>query len=130
MGLNILVVDDSSTMRAMLAKTLQMTGLPIDNLHKAANGQEGLDILDEAWVDVVLIDLNMPVMGGLEMIAKMRETPDLAGQPVIVVSSESSQTRIDELRSQGLEFIHKPFTPEQVRDVIQKLLGDLEHAGD
>ena len=126
MGLNILVADDSATMRAMVAKTVQMCGLPVNRFYYAVNGKEGIDVLEKEWIDVVLVDINMPVMGGIEMIDRMRQRPDLAKLPVVVVSTESSQTRIDEIRAKGAEFIHKPFTPEQVRDVLVKLLGEVK----
>jgi two-component system chemotaxis response regulator CheY len=126
MGLNILVADDSATMRAMVAKTVQMSGLPVNRFYEAANGKEGLEILERQWIDVVLVDINMPVVGGLEMIEKIRAHPDLSKMPIVVISTESSQTRIDEIRAKGAEFIHKPFTPEQVRDVLVKILGEVK----
>ena len=68
MSLNVLVVDDSAVMRAMIIKTLRLSGLPLGEVHEAANGQEGLGTLDEHWIDLVLVDINMPVMNGEEMI--------------------------------------------------------------
>ena len=125
MGLNILVVDDSATMRAMIRKTLQMSGLPVGCLHQAANGKEALEVLDREWVDVVLVDINMPVMGGLEMIDCVRKNPALSNLAIVVVSTESSGTRIEEIRGKGAKFIHKPFTPERVREVLHELMGDI-----
>jgi two-component system, chemotaxis family, chemotaxis protein CheY len=130
MALNVLLADDSATMRAMVGRVLQMSGVPINRLYEASNGREGLDILEKEWIDVVLVDINMPVMGGLEMIEEIRKKPDFAALPVIVVSTESSQTRITEIRSKGIEFIHKPFTPEQVREVLVKVMGDLKDASE
>ena len=129
MGLNVLVTDDSATMRAMIIKTLQMSGLPVTAYHQAANGREGLELLGREWIDVVLLDINMPEMDGIEMIEKMKANPDFAAIPLIVISTESSQTRIEEIRDKGVEFIHKPFTPEQVREVLVKVLGEFENAG-
>lgn len=129
MSLNVLLVDDSSTMRAMVARTLAMSGLSLGAVHQASNGREGLDVLDREWVDLVLVDINMPVMNGLEMIGELRRKPELAKLPVIVVSTESSQTRIQQVQAQqGVCFIHKPFTPETVREVIEQLVEGLEHA--
>jgi two-component system, chemotaxis family, chemotaxis protein CheY len=128
MGINVLVVDDSSTMRSMVARTLQMSGLPIGEISQAANGQEGLDVLERQWVDLVLVDINMPVMGGLEMIQKLREKEQFARLPVVVVSTESSQTRIEQVQQQGVQFIHKPFTPEIIRQVIGQLVEDIADA--
>lgn len=118
MSLNVLVVDDSATMRAVIVKTLQISGLDIGSVHHAANGKQGLAILDEKWIDIALIDINMPVMGGLEMIERVREDPSLKDLSIVVVSTESSEARIGEIKDMGLKFVHKPFTPEEIREVI------------
>ncbi|RKY24206.1 MAG: response regulator [Planctomycetota bacterium] len=123
MALNVLLVDDSATMRSMISRVLQMTGLPLGEIHQAANGREGLDMLGKHWIDIVLLDINMPVMSGLEMLDEMRRNPNHADMPVIVVSTEGSEKRIDELREQGVKFIRKPFTPESLRDVVNSIVG-------
>ncbi len=125
MALNVLVVDDSSVMRSMIIKTLRLCGVELGDIHQAGNGQEGLDVLDEQWIDLALIDINMPVMNGEEMIKRVRsnsETEDLA---IIVVSTESSETRIEYLLGKGVQFIHKPFTPEALHETIVKTIGGL-----
>jgi two-component system, chemotaxis family, chemotaxis protein CheY len=121
--MNLLVVDDSSTMRSILQKIIQMSRLPVEHFFEAANGQEGLDQLSRQKVDLVLLDLNMPIMGGLEMIERVRAKPEFAQLPIVVTSTESSQTRISEIKSKGIHFIHKPFTPTRVREVIQLAMG-------
>lgn len=123
MSLNILIVDDSAVMRSMLIKTLRVAGVDLGEIHQAANGQEGLDALGENWIDLVLVDINMPVMNGQEMIEKVRANPIWEHLPVIAVSTEGSQTRIEALRKMGAEFIHKPFTPQTVRAMIQNMTG-------
>jgi len=128
--LNILVVDDSSTMRAMIRKTIQISGLTEARFFESGNGQEGLDVLEKVWIDLILADLNMPVMGGLEMIERVRAKPDWMDIPVIVVSTESSEIRIAEIGARGIHFVHKPFRPEQIREIIQRLLGGPLHACD
>lgn len=123
MALNVLVVDDSAVMRAMIVRTLKMSGLAIGEVHEAADGREGLEALDRHWIDLVLVDINMPVMNGEEMIAAVRARAEWADLPIIVVSTEGSRTRIDRLQRQGSRFIHKPFSPERVREVIAEMTG-------
>ncbi len=122
MSYNILVVDDSDVIRAMIARTLRLAEVPVAHLHEAANGREALDVMRESWIDLVLADINMPVMTGAEMIEHMREHPATSDIPVIVVSSEGATARIDELTKSGITaWVRKPFTPEEIRDVIVAL---------
>ena len=121
MALNILIVDDSGVMRAMIKKTLGMTGIPIGEIFQAENGQKGLEELGKQWVDLVIADINMPVMNGEEMIRHMKDTQEFADIPIIVVSTEGSETRIDRLEEKGVKFIRKPFSPEIVSDTINQL---------
>lgn len=119
MALNILLVDDSDIIRAMVSRTLTLSGLDLGQLLEASNGREALDVLDREWVDLVLADLNMPVMDGVEMLDAMRAKPTLASIPVIVVSTEGATQRIDDLSAKGVAaWVRKPFTPEEIRDVV------------
>lgn len=130
MTFNVLVVDDSAAMRAMIIKTLRISGVPLGEIYQAGNGQEGLRALEENWVDLALVDLNMPVMGGEEMIAQVRTQPNTAALPIVVISTESSDTRIAALRAQGAGFIHKPFKPEEIREQITSVTGVFYEATD
>jgi two-component system chemotaxis response regulator CheY len=123
MSLNVLVVDDSSVMRAMVIKTLRLSGVAIDEIHQAANGQQALELLDQKWIDLAMVDINMPVMNGLELLERLRKSKEFAKLPVIVVSTESSKTRIEMLEQNGAIFIHKPFTPEMLREAIVTATG-------
>lgn len=123
MNFNVLVVDDSAAMRAMIIKTLRMSGVPLGAIYQAGNGQEGLQALEENWVDLALVDLNMPVMNGEDMISQVRQQPNTAHLPIVVISTESSETRIASLRAQGTGFIHKPFKPEEIREQIISVTG-------
>ena len=123
MALNILVVDDSAVMRKMIIKTMGMCGLPIGETKQAANGREGLEELGKSWIDIVILDINMPVMNGEEMIDEMQQDPEIKDIPVVVVSTEGSSTRIDRLKEKGAMFIQKPFTPETIRDTIYEVTG-------
>jgi len=132
MALNILVVDDSSVMRAIIIKTLRLSQLPMGEVHEAANGQEALKVLDGNWIDLALVDINMPVMDGEEMINRLRQNPATSDLPIIIVSTEGSESRKEVLKRQGARFVHKPFTPETLRDAILRTLGGLDEqkAGD
>lgn len=123
MALNILVVDDSAVMRKMIIKTMGMCGLPIGEIKQAANGREGLEELGKNWIDIVILDINMPVMNGEEMIDEMQQDPEIKDIPVVVISTEGSSTRIDRLKERGAMFIQKPFTPEIIRDTIYEVTG-------
>jgi two-component system chemotaxis response regulator CheY len=125
MSFNILLVDDSATMRSILARSIDMAGVPVGKLFTAPNGQKGLEVMDGNWIDLVFLDINMPVMDGITMIEKMAENHDLSDVPVVVVSTEGSRIRIDRLRDRGVKgFVSKPFTPETIREVIRKVVGN------
>lgn len=127
MAYNILVVDDSKTIRSIIIKTLRLTALEIGEIIEAANGREALDCLENNWVDLVLSDLNMPVMSGVEMVNSMAENGLLKDIPVVVISTDGSATRIEELKEKGIrEYIRKPFTPESIGKIIDKVLGVID----
>jgi len=122
MAINVLIVDDSKIMRTMILKTLQMTGIPMGEIFQAGNGREGLEALERNWIDLAIVDINMPVMNGEEMIDHMRGNPEMQDMPVVVVSTEGSETRIARLEEKGVVFVHKPFEAETIRDTILDLL--------
>jgi two-component system chemotaxis response regulator CheY len=123
MAFNVLVVDDSAVMRTMVIKTLRLSGVPVGEVYQAANGEEGLDRLRDHWVDLVLLDLNMPQMNGEELLAEIRAHPDTKDVAVIVISTEGSEARIKHIKDLGAEFVHKPFRPEELRAIIRDLTG-------
>lgn len=123
MALNILVVDDSSVMRSIIIKTLKMTELPLGDIWEAQNGEEGLQLLQEKWIDLALVDIHMPVMDGEEMIRQLRKNNQYENLPVIVVSSESDPNKIEMMLKQGATFVHKPFKPEILKEVIVDVTG-------
>lgn len=124
MSYTVLIADDSAIVRSMLKKALAMAGLDLGQVHEAANGKEALAILGANWIDVVFADINMPEMTGVELVRSMKADPALAATPVVVVSSEQTQARIDEMRRWGAKaYVKKPFRPEQFRAVVEELLG-------
>ncbi|MEW6197575.1 MAG: response regulator [Planctomycetota bacterium] len=124
MAANILVVDDSGTMRNMIKRTLAMCGLDIGEVYEASNGIEALARMHEHPVSVILLDINMPVMNGLKLLSRIHDDERLRHIPVIIASTEGSETRIRELMAHGARgYIRKPFRPEQIRDVLTPILG-------
>jgi two-component system chemotaxis response regulator CheY len=119
MSLNVLVVDDSAVMRSMIIRTLEMAGVDIGQVFQASNGEEALRQLDANWIDLALVDINMPVMNGEQLIEEVRRRSAIADLPIIVVSTEGSQTRIERLQQKGAKFIHKPFTPETIGQIVE-----------
>lgn len=118
MGKNILVIDDSTVMRKMLIKMLKLCGLELGAIHEAGNGKEGLDRLAQNPIDLILADIHMPVMDGVEMFEQVRRNKQTASLPFIFVSSDSSATRIETLLKSGAGFVHKPLSPETLLEAI------------
>lgn len=131
MSLNLLVVDDSAVMRSMIIKTLGLSGIAVGELHQASNGLEGLQVIEKNWIDLVLVDINMPVMNGQKMIEELRAKPETSKLPVIVVSTDGSEACEEMAQRHAAHFVHKPFTPETLRDTIRRATGatDDEIAG-
>ncbi len=125
MPINILIVDDSAAMRGFIKKTLAATQLPLADVWEAANGREGLSKMQTEWVDLVLADLNMPDMTGVEMIDQMSQIPLLSAIPVVVVSSEGDRAVLDSLARKGVrEFVRKPFQTALLQDVVERVLAN------
>ena len=131
MAFNVLVVDDSAVMRAMVVRTLKMSGVPIASIHEAGHGEEGLRKLQEEWIDLLLLDVNMPVMNGEEMLRRIREDERTRDLAVIIVSTEGSETRLAALQALGAAIVRKPFPPETLRETILRVTGvtDVEYYG-
>lgn len=126
MAINILVVDDSAVMRSMIKKTILNSGVEVAKIYEAGNGQEGLDVLANEWLDILFIDVNMPVMDGMEMLERVRNNPEYVDLPILIVSTESNPERIQIIQKMNAGFVHKPFTPEVLRERILEALGVLE----
>ena len=124
MAYKILLIDDSAIVRKMLKKTLELSGLELSEVLEAGNGQEGLDVLRREWVDLVFLDINMPVMNGMEFMRVINADDILSKTPVVVVSTEGSQDRQDELFNLSIKaFVRKPVTPEILSETIASVLG-------
>lgn len=125
MAYNVLIVDDSATIRAIIARTLRIVpGIELGEVYQAENGQEALIKLDQNWIDIVFADINMPVMDGVKMVEEMSKIHDMKKIPVVIISTEGSETRMEELFRKGIRaYIRKPFAIEQVCKVLSDILG-------
>lgn len=121
--INILIVDDSAIMRKMIIKTIRLCGLDVNRLYEAENGRKGLQLLREEPIDILFTDINMPVMDGMEMLRRVRQHKATRSLPVLIISTESNKGRIKEINKQGAVFVHKPFTPENLRENILSITG-------
>ncbi len=128
MAWRVLIVDDSVTTRRVVRRALELARLPISEIVEASNGEEALAILRARPLDLVMTDIHMPKLTGVELIACMRADPRLQSMPVIVITSEGGLGRVrmlNRLKVQG--YIRKPFPPERVRDMFLDVMGDGEH---
>ena len=117
--LNILIVDDSATMRALLHRVVGLADLPIGTIYQAPNGLEALKILETCSVQAVFTDLNMPVMNGMQLLREMAKRDSWKDLLRIIISTDGSKLRRDEARELNVNlYVEKPFRPEVVRDVL------------
>jgi two-component system chemotaxis response regulator CheY len=124
MKCNVLIVDDSPVLRGAIQKVARLAGVPEDRIHTAGNGKEALAVLETTWIDLVLLDINMPVMDGEEFTREVRRNPTFADLKIVVVSTEANDDRLQRLRDMGVvETLRKPFQPEDLCHLITKLLG-------
>ena len=127
MAYNILIVDDSLPMRAVIKKSIKLSGFNAGQLLYASNGKEALDILRDNWCDLVITDYNMPSMNGMELIMEMKKDETMSSIPVVVVTTEGSSRRVEEFMEAGaVGYIKKPFTPEEIRQQLNDILGEPE----
>ncbi len=124
MSFNIMIVDDSSAMRQVIKKIIGMSGFKMDQCYEAGHGLEALSVLSDHWVDVILSDINMPRMNGLEFLGRVRDHELYRHIPVIMISTEGSTERVQEAFDHGARgFIKKPFLPEEIKKVLYQVVG-------
>ena len=122
--LKVLIVDDSSVMRKIVERSLRQAGLDLTEVLEASNGAEALAHVQNGSVDMILSDINMPVMDGLEFLRNLAKVESAKGVPVVMITTEGSEARVVEALSAGAKgYLRKPFTPEQVKERVAPLLG-------
>jgi two-component system chemotaxis response regulator CheY len=124
MPIRALIVDDSSVMRKIVERSLRQAGIDLAKVLEAGNGAEALVVLQENQVDLILCDVNMPVMDGLEFIKQLPSVPNAKDVPVVMITTEGSESHVVQALSSGARgYIRKPFTPEQVREHVVPVLA-------
>ena len=124
MSYRVLVVDDSPAMRGFIFRVLNLSGFDCGPCLEAGNGKEALDLLDDEWVDVILTDINMPEMDGEEFVRRLKENDRLCSIPVLVVSTDGTERRLDQMMAIGADgYVKKPFLPETLRKELDRLIG-------
>jgi two-component system, chemotaxis family, chemotaxis protein CheY len=119
----ILIVDDSSVMRKIVERSLRQAGLDLGDVVEAGNGIEALAAVREGTFDLILSDINMPAMDGLEFLRQLSTVEAAKGTPVVMVTTEGSESRVVEALSIGAKgYIRKPFTPDQIKERVSPLL--------
>jgi two-component system chemotaxis response regulator CheY len=126
MEADVLVVDDSAAIRKILQRVLRQTGMAIHTIHEAGDGQEALALLRANRVDLVLTDINMPKMDGLQLLASLKAAPEWRAIPVVMITTEGGEIKVAEaVRLGAAGYVRKPFTADQIKE---KLAGILEPA--
>ena len=117
--LNVLIVDDSATMRALLYRVVGLADLPIGAIYQAPNGAEALKVLETHSIQAVFTDVNMPVMNGMELLREMAARDEWKDILRVIISTDGSRLRREEARELKVSlYVEKPFRPEVVRDVL------------
>jgi two-component system chemotaxis response regulator CheY len=126
MDSDVLVVDDSAAIRKILTRVLRQTGMAIQTIHEAGDGQEALALMAQHRIDLVLSDINMPKMDGLQLLASLKASPQWRSIPVVMITTEGGETKVAEAVKLGAAgYVRKPFTADQIKE---KLVGILEPA--
>ncbi len=123
---DVLVVDDSAAIRKILQRVLHQTGMGIHHILEAGNGQEALEIMNKQKIGLVLTDINMPKMDGIQLLAALKAEPAWRDIPVVMITTEGGETKVGEaVRLGAAGYVRKPFTADQIKE---KLVGILEPA--
>jgi two-component system chemotaxis response regulator CheY len=117
--MDILIVDDSAAIRKILKRVLQQTDIPFGELYEAADGCEALEQLKKKPVQLIISDINMPNMDGLQLLGRLKSNPEWNGIPVLMVTTEGSQQKVLQAIELGaVGYVKKPFSAEQIKETL------------
>jgi two-component system chemotaxis response regulator CheY len=123
MAMDILIVDDSAAIRKILQRVLRQTDLPIGDVYEAGDGVEALAVLGRSKVGLVLSDINMPNMDGLQLLSRIHTIDSMKGVPIVMITTEGGQGKVMEAVQLGAAgYVRKPFTAEQIKDKLASLI--------
>jgi two-component system, chemotaxis family, chemotaxis protein CheY len=121
---DILIIDDSKTSQMITKSCLEICGIIPKAFLFAANGKEGISILDQNDIDLIIVDLNMPIMSGEEFLEKLKKNEEKKDIPVLVLSSIINQAKEKELMGLGtMQFTKKPLNPTKLKSIVSEMLG-------
>lgn len=122
--MRVLIVDDSSVMRKIVERSLRQAELAITKVFEAGNGSDALETLKREKVDLILSDISMPIMDGLEFVKQVAEQGIAPGVPIVMITTEGSESHVMRAIACGARgYIRKPFTPEQVKEHVAPLVA-------
>jgi len=120
-----LIIDDSSVMTKIVERSLRQAGVELAEVREASNGAEGLAAVMASSADLILCDINMPVMDGMEFLRQLQGLPNAKGVPLAMITTEGSESHVVQALSRGARgYIRKPFTAEQVKEHVLPLLTE------
>lgn len=123
MAFRVLLTDDSPAMRAFIRRVMELSGFAVSEWFEAGDGGEALELLRCHKVDVILTDINMPRMDGVEMMRRLESEQTLKNIPVVVISTDSTEKRVEQMTALGARgYLKKPFRPEELRDEMERVL--------
>ena len=121
--MNVLIVDDSAAIRKILQRVLGQASVPISQVFEAGDGCAALEILKKHPVGLILSDINMPNMDGMQLLSQVRAVDDWKSIPFVVITTEGSHTRVMEAVQLGASgYVRKPFTPDQIKEKLAGLV--------
>jgi two-component system chemotaxis response regulator CheY len=128
MALDVLIVDDCEAIRKILTRALAHASLPIGEIFEAVDGIEALKMLESKKVDLILADINMPNMGGLQLLASVRARPEWKAIPLIIMTTDGSQAKVQEALQLGAQaYFLKPFAAEEIKKKISAYLHEIHN---
>ena len=124
MALDVMIVDDSAAIRKILHRVLVQAEVPLGQVHEACDGKDALEKLKDAKVGLILSDINMPNMDGIELLNRLKADDNFKSVPIVMVTTEGSADKVkDAVLAGANNYLAKPFTPDRFKEKLSKILG-------